>query len=393
MAGFTELVRSLMDERGISLRGLAAQVNYDQGGLSKIVSGQRRCPPYLARLIDDALGAEGRVTDAAAGAPGPPPDAEKIRRALDDALADGMMSGTQLDDWDASVTRYGYRTRDTPSPLLLADLTADLADLRLAIGRHRSASALPRLALTAARMSGLVCLTLVKAGDRQAWRRWGRTARHAAGEAGDPATLSWAAAQEAYGYYYAGDMPGAVASARQAADTARTPCVGAVLAAAIEMRAHAAMGDTRSAMSAFAAAGQIHGLLGGGDLAPSAFGYAESQLRFHAGDALTRLGNTRDASPELERALELCAPTDYTDWAMIRLNRAACFVRDGDADAGLTYAAQTLTALDGAKRQGIITERGRELLAGLTAGQRASRAARELRSLLDDTTGMKEIQA
>lgn len=393
MAGFTELVRSLMGERGISVRGLAAEVNYDQGGLSKIIAGQRRCPPYLANLIDDALSASGAVIAAAADAPEPPADAEKVRRALEDALADGMMSPGLLDDWDASVTRYGYRTRDTPSPVLLADLTADIADLRLAMTRHRSASALPRLALSAARMSGLVCLTLVKAGDRQAWRRWGRTARHAAAEAGDMPALAWATAQESYGYYYAGDLPGAVASARQAQDAARAPCVGAVLAAALEMRAHAAMGDTAAAMTALGAAERIHGRLSGDDLAASAFGYAESQLRFHAGDALTRLGDTAAASPVLERALELCAPADYTDWAMIRLNRAACLIRDGQSDAGLGYAAQTLGALDGAKRQGIITGRARDLLAGLTATQRASRAGRELRGMIEDTTGMKEIPA
>jgi hypothetical protein len=345
------------------------------------------------RLIDDALGAGGDVVAAAAAAPEPPADNEKVRRALEDALADGMMSEGLLDDWDASVARYGYRTRDTPSPLLLADLTADIADLRLAIARHRSASALPRLALTAARMSGLVCLTLVKAGDRQAWRRWGRTARHAAGEAADAPALAWVTAQEAYGYYYAGDMSGAVVCAASAQAASRPACVGTVLAAALEMRAHAAMGDTAAAMTALGAAERIHGRLTGDDLAASAFGYAESQLRFHAGDALTCLGNTGAAAPVLDRALQLCAPADYTDWAMIRLNRAVCLIRDGNVDEGLSYAAQTLAQLDGVKRQGIITGRARELLAGLTAGQRDSRAGRDFRGLVEDTTGMKEIPA
>lgn len=391
MTDFTETVRSLMAERCISVRGLASRVNYDQGGLSKIISGKRRCPPNLARLIDEFLGAGGAVIAAAADSPEPPADAEKIRRALDDALAEGMISAALLDDWDASVSRYGLRTRDTPAPLLLSDLTSDLGELRLAIGRHRSASALPRLVLTVARMSGLVCLTLIKAGDRQAWRRWGRTARYAGSESGDPGTLAWVTAQEAYGYYYAGDMPGAVACARAAIGATSVPCVGAVLAAALEMRALAVMGDAPAVMSALNKAEQIHGRLIGGDLAASAFGYAESQLRFHAGNALTRLGDTAAARPALARALELCSPDDYTDWALIRLDRSACLVSDGDPDAGLSYAAETLLALDGPKRQGIITSRGRELLTSLTPAQRTARAAREFCSLLDDTTGVKEI--
>jgi len=82
---------------------------------------------------------------------------------------------------------------------------------------------------------------------------------------------------------------------------------------------------------------QIHGVLTGTALAASAFGYAESQLRFHEGDALT--------------------------------------------------------ALDGPRRQGVITGRGRALLCALTPAQRSSRAARELRATLDDTTGHKEIPA
>jgi hypothetical protein len=257
MAGFTEKVRSLMGERRISVRGLAAHVHYDQGGLSKIISGQRRCPPYLARMIDDVLGADGAVVAAAAAAPEPPAAAEKVRRALEDTLADGMMSSGLLDGWDEAVARYGYRTRDTPSPLLLADLTSELAELRLAIDQHRSASALPRLALAAARLSGLVCLTLIKAGDRRAWRRWGRTARHAATEAGDGPALAWATAQEAYGYYYAGEMPSAVASAQAALNAARSPCVGGALAAALEMRAHAATGDVAAAMRALDIAERI----------------------------------------------------------------------------------------------------------------------------------------
>jgi hypothetical protein len=93
----------------------------------------------------------------------------------------------------------------------------------------------------------------------------------------------------------------------------------------------------------------------------------------------------------LDRALELCNPDDYADWALIRLDRAACLVSDGHPDAGLSYAAETLLALDGPKRQGIITSRGRELLAALTPVQRTARAAREFRDMLDDTTGVKEI--
>jgi hypothetical protein len=65
MAGFTELTRRLMADRGISVRGLARIVHYDDGGLGRIIRGLQSCPPYLARAIDDALQAEGKIIAAA----------------------------------------------------------------------------------------------------------------------------------------------------------------------------------------------------------------------------------------------------------------------------------------------------------------------------------------
>jgi len=78
---------------------------------------------------------------------------------------------------------------------------------------------------------------------------------------------------------------------------------------------------------------------------------------------------------------------------MIRLNRAACMARDGDAETGLSYATETLLALEGPKRQGIINGHGGELLTALTPAQRSSQAARDFRALLEDTADMKEFPA
>jgi tetratricopeptide (TPR) repeat protein len=160
--------------------------------------------------------------------------------------------------------------------------------------------------------------------------------------------------------------------------------VGGALAAALEMRAHAAMGDAASARRALDVADRIHGQLSGEALAASAFGYAESQLRFHAGDALTRLGDTGPARRELRRALELCPPDDYTDRSLAMLDMAACMIADGDPEAGMEHAARALGSLDAQRRQGIIDERARELLAALPPAASALPAARDVRDLLED---------
>jgi hypothetical protein len=189
------------------------------------LNGRKPVTARVAAVLDEALDAGGEVVAAADAemASRSPRDMELVRRHLEDTIAAGAMSAAELDDWQHAMMRYGYRTRDVPSPVLLDDLTGDLADLEAAITRHRSASALPRLAGVAAGMAGMMVLTLIKTGDRRAWRGWSRTARHAALEAGDAKVLAWTTAQESYGWFYAGEMTTAIDAAR-AAQT--VPCVG-----------------------------------------------------------------------------------------------------------------------------------------------------------------------
>jgi hypothetical protein len=108
--------------------------------------------------------------------------------------------------------------------------------------------------------------------------------------------------------------------------------------------------------------------------------------RFHEGNAYTHLHDVPAALKAQDRALELCAPGDYTDRAMTRLDRARCLTDTGDMSAALAYATETLTTLTERQRQGIITLRGYEVLNGLPKVQKVLSAARDLRDLLMFTT-------
>ena len=262
-------------------------------------------------------------------------------------------------------------------------MSADLAELRLTLRRHRSASALRQLTRVTAQMAGLMGLTFVRLGDRRSFRGWARTARLAASEAGDPVTHSWVLAQESYGHYYSSDLREAAEVACHAQDIVRaSPCVGAALAAALEGRAQAAMGHRQETRAALARAEDILSHLRGDELVPSAFGYNEGQLRFHEGNAYTSLHDPRSAFRAQDRALKLCLPGDYTDWAMTRLDRAICLACSGDAAAALSYAMETLAGLTETQRRGIITLRGYDLLNSLPAQRYAPEAARDFRELL-----------
>jgi tetratricopeptide (TPR) repeat protein len=341
--------------------------------------------------VDQVRTAAG-TEDQRGGSPAEPNSIEGLRRGLHDTFTKGALAEASLDDWEGVVTRYAWASRRQSPSSLLVDLTGDLAELMRSVERHRSASALPRLARVAANMSGLVCLTLCKLDDRPALRRWARTARLAAGESGDPATQSWVLAQEAYGHYYCSDFREAVDVARHAQSIAGgAACVGGVLAAALEARAHAAMDDHARTRESLSRAESILGRLGSDQLNPSAFGYTEAQLRFHEESAYTHLGDRERAFVAQDRALELCVPGDYMDWAMIRLDRARCLTDQGDVSEALTYATGTVLNLTEAQRTGIVTLRGRGLVEAMSEGRRWSAAVEEFRELVMSASDPKEV--
>jgi hypothetical protein len=127
-----------------------------------------------------------------------------------------------------------------------------------------------------------------------------------------------------------------------------------------------------------------------GSITASAFGYTESQFRFHEGSAYTRLRNFRSAWAAQERALQICPPADYTDRALTRLDRATCLAQSGDIDGAATYAAQTLAALGAEQRHGIIALRGRDLLRAVPGRYRAATAVHEIQELLAENEPAKE---
>lgn len=318
--------------------------------------------------------------------------AESVRRWLTGVLVGGAVSPSGIDAWEQAVIHHGRATRTRPAGEHLAELTADLAEVGCLMERCRSASSLRSLVRVTAHLSGLVCLLFVKLDERDAFRRWAATARVAAAESGEPATLSWALAQEAYGHFYSGDLHAAVGAAQQAQVLMRgTPFVGAALAAALEGRTHAACGRVQETLAALGRAEEVLAALQPSSVTSSAFGYTESQFRFHQGNAFTRLRDTRRALAAQEQALVLCPPADYTDWALTRLDRASCMSQDGDAPAAVEYATETVTQLRAGRGQGIIALRAGDFVRALPSRYRSAEPVRELEHLISAVPAAKEI--
>lgn len=284
------------------------------------------------------------------------------------------------------------RQRGTdPASLLLPDLVADFAELQRVLRGCRSASSLRALTRLTAEVAGLISLTLIKVADRPAARNWGRAAFLAAGEAGDKTVMAWVRSQEAYAHFYSGDLITAIAVAKNAQTlSAHHPGVGVALAAALEARAHAALGHKGEAIAAVGRAEAALSVLGNTSLIPSAFGYNEAQLRFHQGSALTRLPRTDEATKALNQALSLYPENDYMDRALVKLDLAACLLEMHDMPGAVIGAETAVLELEESKRDVLILGRVKELVVAIPARERQSRAARGLQDVLGLTPGSRE---
>ena len=310
--------------------------------------------------------------------------ADAVRRRVESALGDSEVAPASLDDWEGIVAQHARDTRRRPAAVLFTDLLADTDDLRHLIRRRRSGSGRRRATRLTAQMAGLLSLTLLKLNDFSAARQWGRTARTAAAKSGDPATSAWVWAQEAHRYFYADDPGAAIAAAERAQDPSRSARgAGNVLAAALEARARAAIGDAAGTRLALGRAEDLLAALGPGETEPSALGYDEAQLRFHAGNAFTHLGDSGSAWRAQDRALKLYCADDYLDLTLIHLDRAACLIHNGDIQVGARHLVRVPNELAPEHLDRLVVARAHAVIGQVPDNEADSPPVREARDFLN----------
>ncbi|MGW2769173.1 helix-turn-helix domain-containing protein [Streptomyces sp. NPDC001275] len=379
---FGEALRRWRGDR--SLRDVAALAKIGKTYVSDLERGRHQPSPEVAAALDQALGADGELIAAADVRPDSSPleRADALQRGVHEALADaGPMADATLDEWDYTVARHGRATRYRPETELLVDLLDDFQDLRILLARRHPPHARKRLHMVAARMAGLMALTLLKLGDDRALRWW-RTSRAAAATADDRATLSWTYAHESYQRYYSGDLYGAIDLAARAQQLAGAlPCVGPALAAPLEARAYALLGLRDKTQAALGAALGALNRLPEEERIGSAFGYSASQQHFHAGNAWTHLGETERAREEHAQAVEMYPANDLTDLALIRLDEAMCLAIEGDPTAAAVLAMHTIAGVPAQHRSALILYRAQEIAVRVPEA-RGTAEVRSLREVL-----------
>lgn len=252
MADFAAVVRRYMNERGMSLRGLAAAAHYDPGLLSKVLRGQRPHSEYLAEQLDRALGAGGEIIAAARETPPRTPARPPSRRKTSGAVEALQVAMTGDPDDGAGigveglanlVLHYAHEVAVAPSAAVYDELVSARSFAGALLGRVRPQRH-PDLTVTAGWLSSLLAVSATDLGDHAAAVVWCADAERRGRDAGYPELLGWAALTRSLIAWYSGDAARSAAAARKGQAQGLPGTVAHAKLAAQEMRCLAMLGDT-----------------------------------------------------------------------------------------------------------------------------------------------------
>jgi transcriptional regulator with XRE-family HTH domain len=260
MTDFAAVVRRYMNERDMSLRQLAAAAHYDVGGLSKVLNGHRPRSGYLAKRLDDALGAGGKIIAAATPEetlkPGRKPARAGGRETSGavEALQVAMNSEPDAADFAAGslaelVTHYAQAAAVTPSASVYDELMSARSFAGTLLGRAAPA-ARPELTVTTGWLSSLLAVSATDLGDHAAAIVWCHDAERRGTEAGYAELLGWAALTRSLIAWYQGDPVRSAVAARHGQAVGQPGTAAHAKLAAQEMRCLARLGDAAGMQAA-----------------------------------------------------------------------------------------------------------------------------------------------
>lgn len=424
----------------MSLRSLAARINYDFGYIGQVERGERSGSEDLARLCDEALGTgrglqdeyrrENGVTRQPTLAhsdtvPSPSPRGHPGRMAgllipgraaqggevdlldssrrgflqavaaaatsvplLHDSLtglrlrADTLLdtqsvSSASVEAWEEAADYAGTLVLTAAPEEFLQRVADEFDSIQVLLSQRQPLGIQKRLYRVMGQYAGLIAIAVSEAG----WNAlpWYRTALRAAEEGEDNSLAAWSLTHRSTTYLYTGDFARAVQLAQEAQDRAgsRNSAAGS-LAAAMEARAQARLGRRTETLAAIQRSDDAFGRLGPAETRVNLLGTFEHVLRFFQSYALTAIGQTDTALEVQGRALSL-GQGNIVDASLLQLDMATCLLARGQHDEGCHLAGETLTSFPVKSRIALVGKRAQEFMKLVPPGTAAS----ELRGVLE----------
>ncbi|MGP3948551.1 hypothetical protein [Streptomyces sp. 7N604] len=279
------------------------------------------------------------------------------RQRMDVALEASAIGPATLERWEITAFEYAHAYQTVPPQQLLGDVLADFTEVQRLLEQRQPIRYRRRLCRVTGQLAALAGIFASALGAHREARGWFHTGHLAAAEAGDTQLEGSLAVRSAIVSLYYGTPASAheqAARARHALGNTVGPATTRALV--VEARALARLRRGEEALALLRQADDVFGRLTDEDRSDPALGHTERQFLFHLGNAWTHLGRADDAWQVQQRALEKYPPTEYLDPTLIRLDRAICLARSGEAEEAYCTAAQAITSLPDEHRTGMIVK-------------------------------------
>ncbi len=321
------------------------------------------------------------------GASGPVSVWETIRHELNWTLTGrGERAAADVDEWHEIALEYGQTYASTPPAELLDTLMLDLSGLQLALRRNPADATGRELSRVGALLAAFTAQTVANLGHVRQARRWWRTARRAADQAGDAYSALWIRGREIIraGYEHRPTTITLQLIDEAEAQLDHAPAEVAPRVLAGKAQTMALLGRRSDAERTLEHVRDRFSSLPTATASPSGslFSWGEECLHFTESFVYSRLGDVNQADRARRAALPLYMPSDVRQPAQLELHRAMCLVRSGDVNEGARHAQAVIATLPAAHRIRPIVDLGRTVLGAIPPAQRDRPNIQEYRDWL-----------
>jgi tetratricopeptide (TPR) repeat protein len=323
-----------MEARGIGVRALARLVHHDPSYVSRVLRGLKTVAPDTARLIDDALHADGEIIQAARR---PAPVRQEAPVAPEVvAYFRGQLAGHYTADMFLG-------------PLHLIPTLKTQAEL---IGQLAAAADAPvrrGLLDTGAAYAALLGWLYQDAGDLASSAKWRDATLSLAHRSADPQLVSYALMNKAMLALDQGDGAAVIDFAQAALSNARELAPKArVLALQHEAQGHSMLGDRAAADRLLDQAAVLVGRVDDEYLWGNSCRRTPHHVEVQRATCYGRTGNPADAADAAslwDEIMDSMPETARRDNAVFRARQAAALARVPDPDRAVWAAAEAAAAV------------------------------------------------
>ena len=344
----------------MSLREAARQSHFDASYLSKVINGHKPGTAYLAGVLDEVLGAGGRLAELAARRPANPPVAAGAKPEVDqaepweiaDVLTRSPVSATALDFMERAITGFAACYPYTPPADLAPRVQAMLVRMKGALGSSQPVTARFRCVRPAGVLCGVAGQLADDAGQYAQAGGYFEAGELAAAEIGDCDLTAWILGVRSIGVFFRSGYPEAEAMLGRAQEAAasctprRRVWIDALSARSLAASAVRASGHRPAHREVMASLDSASSHL---DAATGPSGETEffdrPRLSGMAGTAMLMLRDTGRARSLLGDALASRSAADVKGRALLMLDLAECAAMDGEPEEAARLGSAALGTL------------------------------------------------